>query len=106
MALITLAQAKRHIRVDGSDDDTDIAEKIEEASHIVLDYLKVDDSMWQDSTGAPLDVPGTVQAAVKIVFGNLYAYREGGSESSFRVIEPLGDTVKNLLARYRDPAIA
>lgn len=104
--LITVAQAKRHIRLDGNDDDIDVAEKVVEASAIVLNYLKVDDTMWQDSAGAPLDVPGTVQAATKIVFANLYAYREGGSETASRSIEPLSDTVKNLLMRYRDPAIA
>lgn len=40
MALVTLAQAKAHLRIDGDDADTDLAFKLEAATDIVLNYLK------------------------------------------------------------------
>lgn len=39
MALVTLEQAKGHLRVTGNDRDLDIAAKLEQASDIILDYL-------------------------------------------------------------------
>lgn len=39
-ALVTLEQAKRHLRVTSSTSDDDIELKVEQASGIVLDYLK------------------------------------------------------------------
>jgi hypothetical protein len=41
MALVTLADAKRHLRITGDDENSDIDAKLEQANGIVLDYLKV-----------------------------------------------------------------
>src|SRR5688572_2481463 len=40
MALITLADAKDHLRITSDDDDADLLLKVEQASDIVLGYLK------------------------------------------------------------------
>lgn len=40
MALVTLAQAKKHLRIDTVDHDVDIALKVDQASAIILRYLK------------------------------------------------------------------
>lgn len=40
MAILTLAQAKAHLRITTSNDDTDITLKLAQAEAIVIDYLK------------------------------------------------------------------
>lgn len=57
----------------------------------------VDD--WIDTSGHPLAVPGSVQAATKLVLGVLYKDREGAQD-------PISPAVESLLRRYRDPAMA
>ena len=94
MALITLADAKAHLRVDGSDDDADVQAKLNEASAIILDYLKWNTSPVMDDITAP----DHVKAACKLVLGDLYAEREGGA--------PISPAVQALLVRSRDPAFA
>lgn len=94
MALLTLEEAKTHLRVDGTDDDTEVTTKINEASAIILDYLKWGASPEPDETNAP----GYMKAACKLVLGELYADREGGN--------PISPAVVSLLARARDPAYA
>lgn len=85
--LVDLEKAKRHLSMDDDDADETIVEKIEEASSIVLDYLKLDE--------APNPVPGFVQSATLLAVQALF---DGG--------DPLNDTVVRLLHRYRDPAFA
>lgn len=85
--LVDLEKAKRHLSMDGDDADETIMEKIEEASSIILDYLKVEE--------APDPVPGFVQSATLLAMQALF---DGG--------DPLNDTVIRLLHRSRDPAIA
>ncbi len=104
--LITLEQAKAQIEMDHDLSDDMLAEKVLEASAIVLDFLKKDADLWQDSSGVPQDVPLVVQAATKMVFGALFENREGGNEVNQDVPQPLSQAVKDLLHRYRDPAMA
>lgn len=96
--LITLAQAKAQLQMLPSEDDRDseIILKMEEASDIVVGYLKNSEHGWTDRT-----VPGRVRAAILLVFSNLWAHR-GDDEYA----DPISDAVKSLLMRDRDPAIA
>jgi hypothetical protein len=104
MALITLDAAKRHLVIDHDELDDTLEEKVDEASGIVLDYLKRPDSEWQTTAGTPDEVPYVVQAATKLVLGALWENREGNDYALLP--QPLSPTVKNLLHRLRDPAIA
>lgn len=96
--LITVDQAKLHLRIDADTAEHDelLELVVPMASAIVLDYLKRDAASWQTTAGAPEDVPGPVQAATLLV---MEALVDG-------VDEPLSQPVKNLLHRYRDPALA
>lgn len=85
--LVDLETAKGHLRMDEDDADEVIASKIEQASSIVLDYLKVE--------AEPDPVPKFVEAATLLVLEALF---DGG--------DPLSDVVVRLLHRYRDPALA
>ena len=93
--LVDIETAKRHLRIDTDDSDENLARKIEQASAIVRDYLKVDDDEWDiDDTSASV-LPYEVEAAVLLVMEALY---DG--------TEPLSQAVKDLLHRHRDPALA
>jgi hypothetical protein len=86
--LVDIDMVKQHLRYgsDETDADETLSFKIDQASAIILDYLKVDE----------LDqVPEFVQAATLLCVEALY---DGG--------DPLSDTVKALLHRARDPALA
>lgn len=87
--LVDIDMVKQHLRY-GSDDtaaDETISFKIDQASAIVLDYLKVDE--------LPDPPPEFVQAATLLCIEALY---DGG--------DPLSETIKALLHRSRDPELA
>lgn len=99
--IIDLQEAKDHVRIVTSQFDSDISLKILQASAIMLNYLKI------DLDGSPLefpwsgdDVPWDVKAATMLVFGDLWKNRESD------VASPLSQAVKDLVRRWRDPAMA
>ena len=95
MMLVDLETAKGHLSMDEDAADDIIVSKIEQASAILINYLKVDADLWdQDSTESD-PVPLTVVAAVLLV-----------TEALFDGHEPLSQTVKDLVHRLRDPALA
>ena len=97
--LITLAQAKHQLQMVAGEDDRDsqIILKMEEASDIIVGYLKSRaDPNWTDRT-----VPPRVRAAILLVFDNLWHYR-GETDGS----DPISPAVQSLLMRDRDPALA
>jgi uncharacterized phage protein (predicted DNA packaging) len=110
-ALLTLDVAKKHLRVDHTDDDADIQRKIDQASAIVLDYIKKtvgtpnpeDPSIvdWTDAT-----VPPPVAAAIEILLSKLYDDRNAGATDNEVAMGYLPKTVTSLLHRFRDPALA
>jgi len=123
--LISFDLAKRHLHVTGDDLDGDIETKTWLASYIVMNHCKltsIPESWFVDSSEIDSDsldlilfadnpptsppgeyyvrVPGNIQAAVLLVFGDLFENRESS------VSNPLSDTVINLLAPFRDPTMA
>ena len=97
MALVTLTQAKAHLRIDGTVEDADVTLKLAQAEDIVTDYLgDAADPTWTDAT-----VPPRVQAAVLFTLGDLYSDR--GDEE--RRAAPLSAAVQRILERLRDPAV-
>jgi hypothetical protein len=98
VTLVTLQQAKDQVRVYGfADDDSQLLLKAEQASDIVVDYIKRPDHGWTDRT-----CPGHVRSAVLLVLGNLFGTRGDDAKTA----EPLSQPVKDLLWRERDPALA
>lgn len=98
--LVTFAEGKRHLREDEpstsppSELDLEIESKIEQATGVVLDYLKYPDvaANWDETT-----VPPAVKAATLVVLSNLFDHPEDDAISM---------NVQNLLRRFRDPALA
>jgi hypothetical protein len=102
MMLITLDQAKAHMEIEHEEKDEQIEEAIQDASGILLNYLKRESTEWQDTNGNPDSVPYEIRAAIKIMTAALMENREGNDEGP----NPLSQTVINLVHRYRDPAMA
>lgn len=130
MMLVTLAEAKNHLRVeqDDTDQDADISAKVLEASASVLTYLKgapigaverdAQGAIVRDSNGDPtyqydsngaLIVRPEVQAATLLLVGEYYKHRE--AEQAGEVPTQWGygylpRPVVAILYPLRDPAVS
>lgn len=107
MMFITLEQAKVQLRVDDDADDTDITDKIHEASDLVRGYLKSAADAYLDADGEviPGKVPYAVKAATKMMLGYLYNQRDNDQDREFEQ-GMLPRPVTALLYHLRDPALA
>lgn len=110
--LVTLAQAKRHLRVDFSDEDADIELRTAAASAAVVRYLKAASPYELDSSGAVVtDSAGDpvvlfeAQAATLLMLGYLYKDRDGDPDQAYQM-GYLPAPVTALLYAIRDPALA
>lgn len=90
--LVSIEAAKVHLKIDSDDDDADVADKLLQAEAVIIDYIKRPDHGWTDQT-----VPGVVSAAILLMLGQLYKDRENAT---------ITQSIKNLLMRSRDPALA
>lgn len=102
--IVTLQEARDHLRSDTSDDDADLTLKIQAASSAVVTYLKV-----ADDAAIPAAALPAAKAACLILVGEFYANREG--EQGGAVDQQFGygylpRPVVALLYPYRDPSIA
>lgn len=96
VALVTIQDVRERLRIDAPDDDFDVQAMTEQATDIVIDYLKKPDHTWTLETA-----PARIKAAILLVVGRLYLDREGQLDGGI-----LSETVKALVHRDRDPAIA
>ena len=101
MALVTYTDAIRHLRLEGSDpDQQDINSKMEQATALVINYLKRPDHGWTVETDPSEDYEfAMVQAAIFKVIRNLDAYR--GEDAR----DPMEGVIQ-MLSMLRDPALA
>ncbi len=98
--LVTLAEAKAHLRITDTASDADITEKLEEAQEQILARL----GSAGDPTWTAADAPRQVRNAIKLLLDAFYERRggdEGGSDSLRKALE----TIDDLLGLYRDPTI-
>lgn len=115
-ALLTLAQAKRHLQIDVYEPesepdpeagvhDAEIKEKLEEASEAVLAYLKDADFLDSDGCVVLNDVPANVRAAAKLMLGYLWEHRDEDAQGAYADGKlPAG--VRALLGPLRVPTLA
>ena len=101
-ALVTLPDAKVHLRVTDATHDADIADKLAVAQSWVLAYLmSAADATWTSST-----VPRPVRHAIQIVLTLLYEHRGDDMDSGTSAAEATWNHVRTLLAPFRDPTLA
>lgn len=95
VALVTMDQARLQLHEvqDDGPVDANIAMKLEQATGIVIDYLKTPDHGW-----TALTVPEPIHAAILLVLTSLY--------DSPATEDPITPAVESLCRRYRDPAMA
>jgi hypothetical protein len=122
MALITLQQAKDHLKITtppGDVEDPDLILKIAVAEELVRDYVaqRRDDpadawastvAAWDVDADPPVLPPFRVQAAVLLQLGDLWRYRgdDLATDQPTRASGELAQGVTALLYRLRDPAVA
>jgi hypothetical protein len=124
--LVTLAQAKAHLRVQHDADDLDIELKVEAASGAVINYLKEAAEEFVDSSGEVImlltsdpgdspevyvsTVPKVVQQAVLLMVGDFYRFRSPDTQDPVIGVEfgfgHLPRSVIALLYHYRQPTVA
>jgi hypothetical protein len=110
MMLVSLEDARSHLRLDTTDGDADITLKIKAASRAVVTYLKspsfADSSgaIPEDTSGVAIDVPEDVQIATLMLIGYFDRQRD---EDSGHEYEPgyLPRPVTALLYPYRVPTV-
>ena len=89
--MITLDDARRHLRIDGNDFDTEIQQKLDAAAALVTKYAR---PVAADVGNEGLD------AATLLVLGDLWANRESSTGDA------LSATVRNLLDLFRPVTFA
>lgn len=107
--VVTLAQAKHHLRITGSDDDPDLQLKLDMAHALVLDYVnqrRSGDVAWAAEVAAwtTVTVPPQVQAAVFVQMGELWRFR--GDDPVTNQTGLLSPMVRAYVDRLRDPAVS
>lgn len=90
--MISLTDARTHLRIDGAQDDDEIALKLLLAETLVAGYIGSDQS--GSTYVAALD------AATLLVLGDLWLNRESSTA------DPLSPAVKNILSLFRTPTYA
>ena len=110
--LVSLAQAKEHLRVDDADNDNDLTLKVHAASAAVLNYIRNGADVFTDSSGEPIvdsngnpiGIPYDVQAATLLMLGYLYKDRDGDPDKAYEM-GYLPRPVTALLYVYRVPSL-
>jgi len=91
--MITLEQAKLHLRVDHDDEDAAITAMIDASTAAALDYLNLEEM--------PDPMPAPVSAAILLQVGDLYTHRERQAERPYHG----NPTYERLLNPYRAMAV-
>lgn len=110
--LVSLAQAKEHLRVDDADNDNDLTLKIHAASAAVLNYIRNGADLFTDSAGDaivdsngnPLGIPYEVMAATLLMLGYLYTNRDSDPDKAYGH-GMLPNDVTALLYPHRVPSL-
>lgn len=102
MSIVTLAEAKLHLRVDSSDENSLIQIYIDAAETAVSNYLNR--TLYEFDAGSDLDglvMNSALKSAVLLQVGHLYANREAVSQQpgNYMLELPLG--LKWLIDPYR-----
>lgn len=110
--LVSLQQARDHLRSDATDDDSDLTLKIHAASAAVLNYIRNGADIFTDSSGepildsngAPIGIPYEVQAATLLMIGYLYKDRDSDPDKAYEY-GYLPKPVMSLLYPHRVPSL-
>jgi hypothetical protein len=113
MMLVSLAEAKKHIRVDFDEDDAEIEIYLKGASQAVANYLQNGEALFmdsdgdiiEDSNGIAIEVTYEIKAATLLMVGYLYRHRDNNEGDAFDM-GYLPKPVTALLYPLRKPGYA
>ena len=97
--IVTLEEAKTHLRVQHDEEDALTTGLIEQAQTAAEDFCRVSFEPYVDDDGCEADVPGPVKLAVLLMVGYFYEHREAEDGAGFRTMRRAFMT---LLYPYRD----
>ena len=98
--IVSLEDAKAHLRVQHDEEDTLIEGLISQAQAAAEDFCRVSFEPFLDATGSETEVPGPVKLAVLLMVGYFYEHREAEDGAGYRTMRRAFTT---LLYPYRDP---
>ena len=102
MAIITVNQLKRNLRIDHSDEDDFLEEIAERASRLVLRHIKDNDGVHEANPHSDI-----VTAAI-LVASRLYEFPDDIADAGFNkraLNSALNDTSKDFLETFRLPTL-
>jgi hypothetical protein len=95
--LVTLPEAKAHLRILDTTHDADISQKLDTAQEAILAYEALaGDATWTDAT-----VPRAVKHAILLLLTHYYEDRGEDLERD----EKVWTAIRELLGRHRDPTL-
>lgn len=92
--IVTVSEAKIHLRVTNNAEDDLIGQHIDTAGEWITNYLNRDIPGMGDS---PVTVPKSIKDACLLIVNNLFQNREGMTEKDLKK----NPTIENLLYFYR-----
>ena len=100
--LLTLAEAKAHLRISDTAHDADVAQKLAAAEEGILAYL----GTGADPTWTPETAPLEVKNAILNLTTHYYEHRGDDLGLTNRDEAVIWKALRNGLCMYRDPALA
>ena len=102
--LVTLTEAKEHLRVTGGDHDSEIGRNVRAAQAIVLAHMTQRNTTWEATKAAWTEstVPEDVKHAILVQLEELY----DRPTVERPLTGSLSATVTALIAPYTDPGVA
>lgn len=112
-SIVTLDQARAHLRTDG-EDDTDVQLKLDAATQLVCEYIAdrqpADEDWIAEIEGWDAgDPPPVIVHAVLLQLGELYRFRGDDLQADlpdWAADGSLSPHVQRMLKRYRSPSLA
>lgn len=117
--LVTTTQARAHLKLSSTDDETDLQLKIDAATQLVCEYIadrQPADDDWIDTieawnTGSPaVATPPVIVHAVLLQVAELYRFRGDDADDQAPALQSdkgfLAPMVARMLSRYRSPVLS
>ena len=98
--IVSLEEAKTHLRIQHDEEDALIVGLIQQAQTAAQDFCRVSFEPYIDDAGHEAEVPGPVKLAVLLMVGYFYEHREAEDGASYRTMRRAFTT---LLYPHRDP---
>lgn len=108
--LVTLVEAKEHLRITTDYEDADIQRKMNAAEEAILDYInRTEDGRALTATWTYDSVPSFVVSAILLLLAELWGHRGDGGADDSPPRDPSTDfspVILGLLRRITGPVLA